>query len=65
MPLTTMAQAPSLSRLQSSSRSGSEIMREAWWSSMEIGFVMIALPLRMALARVDTAISPNWRLVVP
>ena len=29
------------------------------------GFVIIALPLRMALWRVETAISASWRLVVP
>ena len=38
--LTTTAAAPSLSRLQSSSRSGSAIIREAWWSSMVIGAVI-------------------------
>jgi len=63
--LTTNAAPPSLSRLQSSRRNGSAIMREAWWSSSVIGLIITALPCSSAWARIVTAISPNCRLVVP
>ena len=50
--LITTAAPPSLSRLQSSSRSGSEIMRDAWWSSTVIGLRIVAFGLRAACWRV-------------
>jgi hypothetical protein len=36
--VTTIATAPSVSWQQSSSRNGSAIHREFWWSSIVIGF---------------------------
>ena len=63
--LTTMAAPPSLSRLQSSSRNGSEIMRELRWSSSVIGFFITALSFSSACCRQATATSPNCSVVVP
>lgn len=63
--VTTNAAPPSLSRLQSKSRNGSAITREAWSSSILTGVRVIALSRSRACARVLTAISPSWRLVVP
>ena len=40
--VTITAHAPSLSMQQSKSRSGSAIIREAWWSSSVIGLRIIA-----------------------
>ena len=44
--LMTTAAPPSLSSEQSSRRSGSEIMRLDWWSSMVIGVRIVALDLQ-------------------
>ena len=63
--VTMIAAAPSVWRQQSRRRKGSAIMREFWWSSSVIGFVIIALPFIMACLRVATAIAPNCWLVVP
>ena len=63
--MTIIATAPSVSMLQSKSRSGSEIMREAWWSARVIGVRMTAAGLRIACPRNAIATSAYWSSVVP
>src|SRR5207247_1276778 len=50
---------------QSSRRSGSDIMREAWCSAMVMGARMTACGFRAAWPRKATATSPYWSWVVP
>ena len=64
--VTTIATAPSLSWQQSSSRSGSAIIREAWWSSSVIGLPKKnAFGLVAACRRSATATTPKSAEVAP
>jgi hypothetical protein len=57
--VTITQTAPSLIRQQSSSRSGSTIRREFWWSSRVMGSRMTALGFIAACLRQVTAIQPR------
>ena len=60
---TMTAAAPSVSRQQSSRRSGSEMKRERSWSSTVMGSRIMATGLFAACRRQAAAIHPRWRVV--